>query len=453
LRIPFSEPANVPCPYCGSSHIVIRKGIRYNKDGPKQIFLCKTRNRRFSEHKVITKLREDTLEKYLTEAGSLDFWANELGVSITTLYRRLREESRECPGWPELLKKGKRPEKWGSVLGIDTTGLKIRRDHWVYLHVADVTSGHPLAYENCEREDVATIEPVLRQLRDFGYNPEFAVCDLAPELLNAIRIVFPLAKIQGCVFHLALSLDKKLPTRNTIRDVGKEKVVLWRKVKGLIMCAAISKNQVTRQQYLEQLRGLDLDQTAKSVVWRFLSNLKYYHALDQLKDYGKSILYNNLCECHIGMVKTLKRKMRSFKSIDAARDFIKSYWFFYRRNLKPLPEKNEDAMPHNMPLFSFHDSVNLAELSNSSGIPRELLNREMQKMGHEVVGDYTFTESALKDIQKRIFRIKKTSLRKVMDETGFDEGTVVQLLRKFGFTILYKSLDPSDIEISSIGHE
>lgn len=448
-----SERAKVPCRYCGSPDHVIRKGPRHNKEGPKQIFLCKACRRRFSEHKIIAKLPENTAETYLTKAESLVVVADDLGLSKTTFYRRLREEARGCPDWDELLKIGRRPEKWGSVLGIDTTGLKIRGGHKVYLHVADIMSGDPLAYEVCERENVATIEPVLRQLRDLGYYPEFAVCDLAPELLDSIGNVFPLAKIQGCIFHLALWLDKLLPTRKTIRNVGKEEVALWRKVKGLVKCAAISKNEVTRQQYLEQLRRLNLDEMAKSVLERFLTNLKYYNTLDKFEGYLNHILYNNLCECHIGMIKALVRKMKGFKSIDAARDFIKSYWFFKKKDLMPFLEQDEDALPHDMPLSLFYDSVNLAELSKASGISRESLNKTVQKMGREVVGNYAFTENKLKDIQKSISKMKKTSLRAVMNDTGFDEATIGQLSKKIGFTLLYKSLDPSDVVISSIGHE
>lgn len=393
------------------------------------------------------------METYLIKVESLDVIASNLGLSHTTCYRRLLREARECPDWRKLLERRKKPENRGIVLGIDTTELKIGKFAYVYLHVAEVISRDPLAYEVCKKEDATTIEAVLLELRNQGYDPEFAVCDLAPEILNALRHVFPMVKIQGCLFHLAQWLDKELPTINKIKDVEKKKVELWTKVKDSVKGAAISKDEVTRQQYLEQLRRMDLDEISKSVVWRFFCNLKYYHTIDQLKDYGESILYNNVCECHIGMIKDLRLKMRGFKSFDADRDFINSYWFFKRKCRMPFIEQKEYAPSYDMPLSLFNDFVSLTELSNAMGIPREMLNRIAQKMGLEIIGDYAFTERKLKDIQKCISKLKKISLIKIMDKIGFDQWTVVQLLKKFGFKTTIKSLDLSDATISAAGHE
>jgi len=165
-------------------------------------------------------LPDDLATSYMFRVQSLKSLLEtnrDLKLSETTLYRRIRAQARDCPGWEELLKAKKGKENWGSVMGIDTTGLKIRGAHYVYLHIADVTSRDPLAYAMCRREDVATIEPILRKLKNLGYIPKIVVSDLAPELLVSVKKVFPNAVIQGCVFHVTLWLDKELPTKKTIK--------------------------------------------------------------------------------------------------------------------------------------------------------------------------------------------------------------------------------------------
>jgi transposase-like protein len=399
------------------------------------------------------ELPDDTAKTYLLNATSLDavLETKKLGISRTTLYRRIRGQAKGCPDWYELLEMVKGQRNWGSVIGIDTTCLKIRGVHYVYLHVADVTSGDPLVYTICGKEDAATIEPVLRQLKDLGYSPQIVVSDLAPELLISVKNVFPNAEIQGCIFHVTMWLDKELPTRKTIRKMGREKVMLWRKVKDIIKCICVAKNECIRQQYLEQLNRLNLDEKARNVIDRFSNNLRYFHTMDELKGYSTSVLYNNLCECHIGLIKRLKAKMRGFKSIEATRAIIKLFWFLKRKI--PLPEEEGDALAYNMSLSSFCDCANLAELSKASGIPREVLNKIALKMGRVVVCDYVFTEDALKDIENTVLKMKEASLSAVMHKIGYDQPTTTELLERLGFSFLFKTLDPSDIIISPSRHE
>jgi hypothetical protein len=404
----------------------------------------------------ITELPHDTAEIYLLHVQSLNsvLKTKNLGLSRTTLYRRIRKQARDCPDWEELLKAKKGQDNWGSVMGIDTTGLKTRGVAYVYLHIADVTSRDPLAYAVCTREDAATIEPILRKLKNLGYNPKIVVSDLAPEILISVKNVFPNAILQGCVFHASLWLDKELPTKKTIKKVGKEKAVLWRKVKDIINYACISKNESTRQQYLEQLKSLPLDEKARSVVERFLDNLKYYHTKDEFKGYSTNIFYNNACERHVGMIKDLKGKFRGFKSnIDATNDIIKLFWFLNRKSPTPFPEKEGDVLAYYMPLTSFCDYVNIPEFSKASGISKEFLIRTANRMGRTVVGDYAFAENELKDIEKSILKMRKTSLDVVMQKIGFDQTTTMKLLDKFGISLVFKSLHPSDIIISPVRHE
>jgi hypothetical protein len=396
---------------------------------------------------------------YLTKAESLEFVADNLGLSKTTFYRRLREEARGCPDWDELLKTGRRPEKWGSVLGIDTTGLEIRRVHYVYLHVADITSRAPLAYKICVKKDVSTIEPVLRQLRNLGYNPQIFVTDLAPELLACIKNIFPNAIIQGCIQHVRSRLNKQLPTKKTVGKVGKDRVMLWDKVKNIINCVCVSKNEQMRQQYLKQLNNLNLDEKSKCSVDSFLKDLKYYHVLDELKGFGTNVLYNNLCECHIGMIKRLERKMLCFKSIEAAQDFIKLYWYVKRRIRAPKEEKggiaNEkqcEVLSDDLRLPLFCECSNLAELSSASGVSKEHLAETALKTGRIVIGDYAFSQNRLNEIKEAILEMGETSVGAVMHETGYDEPTTMDFLKKCGFRFLFRSFDPWANKVCASGH-
>jgi len=448
----LSNSSGVVCPYCGSTRI-IRKGFRYNRSGSVQLYLCKSCNRRFPENaRKAKELPGDLAETYFFDAQSLESLLKTnkgLKISRSTLYRRIREQARQCPGWEELLEAKKGQENWGSVMGIDTTGLKIRGAAYVYLHIADVMSRDPLAYAVCTREDVATIEPILRKLKDLGYSPRIVVSDLAPEILISVKNVFPNAILQGCVFHVSLWLNKELPTKKIVENVDKEKAVLWRKVKDIINYVCISKNEPTRQQYLEQLNSLTLDEKAKTVVARFLDNLKYYHTKDEFKDYGTNILYNNVCERHIGMIKHLKGKFRGFKSnIDATSDIIKLFWFLHKKNPTLLKEKEEDVLAYYMPLTLFRDWVNIAEFSKANGIPKEFLGETANRMRYVVVGDYVFAEDKLKDLEQNILKMGKKSLDVVSQKIGFDPTTAIELLHKLGIRLVFKSFHPSEIIIS-----
>ena len=453
-----SNSSELKCPYCGSSTYIIRKGFRHNQSGSLQLYLCKPCNKRFPENtRKAKEVPDDLVATYLFDVMSLKslLKTNEnLKLSRTTLYRRIREKAKQCPGWEELVKAGKRQENWGSVMGIDTTCLKIRGAPCVYLHVADVMSHDPLAYNVCARKDVATIEPILRKLKNLEYNPRIVVSDLAPEILASVRNVLPNAILQGCIFHVSSWLNKELPTKKMIKNVGREKVVLWRKIKAIINYACISKNESIRQRYLGQLKSLSLDEKARSVVERFLDHLEYYHTRDELQGYGSNILYDNLCECHIGMITRLESKFMGFKgNIEATNNIIRLFWYLYRKSRTVILTKEEDVSLHYMPLTLFCDCVNIPEVSEASGISKEILTRTALRTGLTIAGDYAFTENKLKDIEKIVLKMGKTSLGTVMQTIGFNQTTTMELLEKLGFSQVFKSLHPSDIIVSSPRHE
>lgn len=444
------------CPYCASTHI-IRKGFRYNKSGSVQLYLCKDCKRSFGENaRKVKQLPNDVAEDYLLHVKSLKSMIEIKRSEFpkTTLHRKIRKLAQSCPSWEEQLKARKERNIWGSIMGIDTTVLKVKGAMFIYIHVVDVASSDPLAYDLCEKEDAATVEPILRRLKDLGYEPKVVVSDLAPELLTAVKRVFPDAGIQGCVYHLIRLLDRELPTRKRVKGVDREKAKLWRNVKFLIRCAALAKNGQVRQRYVEQLRHLNADEKAKSVVQRFLNNIKFYHTLDEFKEYDSNvlprILYNNVCERHIGLVKDLQRNMKGFKNVEAAHGYINFFWFIEKRNGMVFHGKKKD-LAFKVPMLLFHDYANLAELSEASGTPREVLNKVALKSGRIVAGDHALTKEELKVIENRMLRTRKTSLAKVMERLGYDQLATVELLKRLGFKVLYNSLDPSKILVYRTG--
>lgn len=453
-----SNSSVLKCPYCGSSTHIIRKGFRHNQSSSLQLYLCKSCNRRFPENaRKANEVPDDLAATYLFDVLSLKSLRNtnkNLKLSKTTLHRRIGLQAKQCPGWEGLVQARKGQVNWGSVMGMDTTCLKIRGAAFVYLHVADVISRDPLAYAVCDRKDAATIELILRKLKNLGYNPRIVVSDLAPEILTSVRDVFSNAMLQGCIFHVSLWLNKELPTKKTIKNVGKEKVALWRKVKDIIKYVCISKNESTRQRYLEQLKSLPLDEKARSIVGRFLDNLKYYHTGDELQGHGNNILTDNLCERHIRMVKDLQAKFKGFKSnVEATNDIIKLFWYLYRKSPTPFPTNEENILPCYMPLTSFCDCVNIFEVSRASGISEESLIASASRMGLTVVGEYAFAENRLKDIQQSILKMGKTSLDVVMRKIGFGQTTTIALLERFGLSYAYRSFDPSRIIVLPARHE
>jgi len=339
-------------------------------------------------------------------------------------------------------------------MGIDTSGLKIKRGKYVYLHISDMLSHDPVAYLPCEKEDCATVEPVLRQLKAQGFDPRIVVTDLAPELLEAVRKVHPHAIIQGCLFHLIQSLDRALPTRYFCKRIDRSKIPFYSEVKKLIFHAAISKNKDVRHQILDELQQKTLsDDKAREVFLRFLENLKYYHTMDEeeFRGLGPNILYNNMCERHIGMIKDLLRDMKGFKNMESARKFIKLYWFYKRKelishpkneknlSLTQKPERKEVSTCH-VPLECyFFDIEDLSSLSAVSGTPRRILEKAAAENGCIVIGNCAFTQVKLNEVQRRISMMVGKPVEEVSKEISCDKLTTQELVLKCGFKIQWNS--------------
>jgi hypothetical protein len=153
--------------------------------------------------------------------------------------------------------------------------------------------------------------------------------------------------------------------------------------------------------------------------------------------------------------------MFCFKSIEAARDFIKLYWYVKRRisglekkeEQGTEKEKQDEVSANNIPLPFFCDSTNLAELSKASGVSKEDLAETALKTGRIVIGDYAFSENRLNGIKEDILEMGETSVGAVMRKIGYDEPTTIDILKKCGIRFLFNSFDPWAKKICASGHE
>lgn len=98
-------------------------------------------------------------------------------------------------------------------------------------------------------------------------------------------------------------------------------------------------------------------------------------------------------------------------------------------------------------------AVNLLELSKASGVPRKLLDKIAHEYGCVVINDYAFTEKELNEIKNEVSKIKETTLAKLVERLGYDESTMISILIKLGFRITWKTIYPSDVLVSTAGHE
>ena len=388
------------------------------------------------------------MERYLTEVKSLKALKTE--ASITTYYRSVVEQAKCYPGWRDLLYVPEFRKRWGFIFGIDTTSLKIRGREYYYLHALDMPAKDHLAYEIMENEDATSIGNVLRTLRNAGYYPNLVVTDLAPEILSAVREVFPNVKIQGCLFHLQRWLNKQLPTIK--KRIDKQTLQLWNAVKVKIMEVAKAENTETRQRHLAELKDIRLDEASARVVKTFLDNLQYYHVFQDLIWLGckREYRYNNFCERSIGEIKDLKREKRGFKSLENARKYIDAFCFLKRKKrAEDHPIKiTEKKINTKLPIFK--KVTNLKELSEDTSIKFEVLKMQAEKVGFKVIENLAFSSEWLKEAREKLEKANPKTLKDGIKLIGDVPWGTFKLL---GFDIKVCSLDPSKILLLPINRK
>lgn len=321
------------CPKCGSDEYFIKTPNIYVKSLGRHVKLlrCKKCFYRFREVIIIKRQVDSSscpnlFDNYLN-VTSLKTLKNVMGSqhSKATLHRWLVKNLDNYPTWKERLPIFSK--KYSHIMGIDATGIRIRKKMYYYLHIVDFPNNH-LAYEILERKNIEDIKAVLYEIKSAGYAPTVVVTDRAKELVNAIREVFPNAIIQGCLFHLKLWLNKKLPIKfDAIYSPQDE---LWKKIKVTIIQIASAANDELRQRYVKGLKSMlvPVDARVMRVVNSFFRDLTYYHTMQELSLFGckSEWRYNNVCERAMRSVKNLSCKMSGFKNLVLAKKYINAMW-------------------------------------------------------------------------------------------------------------------------------
>jgi len=385
---------------------------------------------------------------YLTDVRSLRALKTE--GSITTRYRFVIEQAKCYPGWRDLLYEQEFRQRWGFILGVDTTCLKIGGRAYCYFHAVDIPGKDHLAYEIMEKEDATSIGDILRTLRNAVYYPNLVVTDLAPEILSAVREVFPDAKIQGCLFHLQQWLNKQLPTIK--KRIDKQTLQLWNAVKIKIMEVARAETMDIRQRHLAELNNIKLDDASSNVVKKFLENLQYYHIYQDLVWLGckRQYRYNNFCERSIEEIVDLEREKRGFKNLENTRKYLDTLWFLKRkRKAENHPiEVAKKEVQVKIPLFE--RVTNLIELSANTGIKFEVLKKEAEKARFKVIENLAFSPEWLQDAREKLEKANPKTLEDGIKLIGDVPWSTFKLL---GFDIKVRSLDPSKILLLPINRK
>ena len=305
---------------------------------------------------------DNLAESYLLDCTSLKslLRINGLPFSKSTLWIGIRRVASKAPSGIAFSEKVKLSGTWGSILNLDTSSLKFRKRQYSYLQFSDIQSGDQLDYGISKHEDKETVMSHLGKIRyRLGYIPKLVVSDLAPELVEAVRVIYPGVPIQGCLFHLEKLLNKKLPTwklegvltRNQIslltfapkepigpqpsREGQRLKMKHWAEIKKKIMEVVRSRDRHAQQIAIAELQALDTekDQRGHRVIEYFLGKqLNYYYSRDELEAIGitEDTWYSNRCENDIGRIKRLWSIHKGFKSPEAAQKYIDFYWWKQR---------------------------------------------------------------------------------------------------------------------------
>ncbi|MDW8024238.1 MAG: transposase, partial [Nitrososphaerota archaeon] len=439
------------CPVCDSTNLRVKTSNIYVKtlDTYVQLLQCRDCGRRFRSVIIADKKRvqppPNLVENYFN-VRSLEALRRNLNLprDENTVHRWLINDLNKISTWEDYLSDSSIKSNLSYVMGLDLTNLKIRKRYVYYLHVVDFTNNH-LVYEILESKDAANIETILIKVRSSGYVPVVIVTDLAKELLQAIRKVFPNAVIQGCLFHLMMWLNKRLPTKN-IRPTDAEKAAVWNKVKYTIMKVASAKSREERMKFIEQLKNLTvkLDIQAKTVVHCFLRNIQYYHTLDELMLLGckPEWRYNNACERAMRSVKDLSCKMYGFKTIEHARKYINAMWAIKRKDENKEHDTQRQRLVQEtlLPFFVSDHTINLAQVADIMNVDINRLKEQVEQQGFIVTGRIAFKKSYLETIREKILRERPKTISDMLRIREVDPSTACELLEALGIRLLWKNL-------------
>jgi len=441
----------IRCPRCGGSDLG-RDGYRVRKDGIAQRYYCKKCGLRFPEDYKQTKkarLPPDLAYLFVVKKETLDSIIEkyvDFKVSRTTVSRKIMEDAKKYPSWEENVRNPKIRKKFGYVMGIDLTVIKIKGKKYQYLHISDIKGKMPVVYIVLPDKRELTIVKVLEELKSAGYVPRLVISDLEKVLINAIKKVYGGVPLQWCLFHIQRYLNKYMPNKKRLREEVRS---LQDEVKAKIMAIAYAPNRRKQSKLIKELRGLakttTMPNNIRNVINNFLKNLKYCHPRDEFYRLGgdDNAYYNNLCENAMKQVKELESRMHGFKNVEAAQAYINVHW--HHRIKEKLDD--EDLQPEkekfNPTLQFFLDSeeINLAEISKHIEVDFQLLKQKAEELGLKVIGSYAFKNEYLNRKHRELIMKRPKVVEEASKILGVDVETAQQVLEELGIKIKYKDMD------------
>jgi len=451
------------CPRCGSTNVK-PKGFAVRKwSGLTRIYICQVDNTRFRAdpcHKwKAEKLPKDLVVRRLSHSlrELKDDLSREMGeqekVSLTTLHREIQRRLQNVPTWTDLLMDEEVRSKWGRIMGVDTTPIKIGGKPFVLFYAVDIPSKCPLAWEILPCKSSHEIEKILLKVRESGYYPTLIITDLAQELIKAVKTVFPESKIQGCLFHLLNWLNERLPIKK--RGVDPETRGRWIIVKRKILSVALAPTSERRKQAIGELQTIypNLDERAKDTVINFIQNLASYHTFKALKDFGCSLrfAYNNVCERGFEEVKLHASRMKGFRKLESTRKYLDAVFVYKLGAKKTYQTLSRDATDGTVRLllecFAEGSIINLKEISEVTNISLDSLRKQAEECGFTVASHLAFTQRYIKSLHAKLLKNMPTTLGEAMKLTGFDFNTLNELLPKIGFMIKWDVVNPIEVKI------
>jgi len=405
------EPAagtNV-CKWCSSKEVVRKGRTAYGA----QLYKCKSCGRKFvAGSKRRFEVNWKAVKGYLFDYNSLEAFirSEELRISKSTLNGKMVEFMRKAPSGLALSIERRRVFENDTVLGVDSTELHAGRKKSILLYCHAAPSGEPLAYEIVGEENEQIMKEFLRKVRDVvGFQPRLVVCDLRN--VRVAKSIFPEAIVQACLFHLVYDLNKKkLPTKRLEKQIEKleEKKHLTekqrieigekrRRLKGRcdakkrIMIVAMAQSRQCRELALRHLEEIEsADERVRKAVNEFRDSLEYYHTTEEFIEAGvvdlpegvhteedlaklRRVLYDNVSESHVGLIKELSTRMRGFKKPESISDYVNSYYYIWRTDETVRHKTNPSKQHLFKELFTGDEDYKM--LSRLTGLDAKLLEQ------------------------------------------------------------------------------
>ncbi len=344
----MSEPIDLdisaqkpPCNRCGSQNVEC-KGKRHGK----RRFRCKDCRKWFKDDPPNELDYDDMLtafEVYLFDVTALD------RMNRNTAIAAIKEQGKALPNsktrWSgffikeaECLENGPeitraRRDSMSGILVIDSMHRRIEGDmHYIWVAI-DALRGETVHYDVTSDKTLPTVIKFLYELRLKGdYEAIIVVSDQEAAILSAVRLVFPHAKLQGCVVHRMRRLYKKLRTRQRRgRPISPERLRIRVDFIDLARRLIHSLTPGEKHGLTEQMRSREAEWAADPqtlVEYKSLmANLRYYLTAQER---GEAPDNTNQCESANDLFSKFVSRRQGFKNLRAARAYLKAFFAVYR---------------------------------------------------------------------------------------------------------------------------